>query len=128
MTHNWKDEQLCLQKCSFIQGMDLKLILYRTITISGKESLVIIKKIKTSLFVLLSRFQRISSHLYIKEWRPTSWIEHNTLQLIYKQYKNLQRIQTQKARLSKIHSSYSVIVLFSCYLEFLSKAHNLEII
>ena len=42
--------------------------------------------------------------------------EHKTLQLIYKQYKNPQRIQTQKARLSTIQSSYSVIVLFSLLL------------
>jgi len=40
----------------------------------------------------------------------------NTLQLIYKQYKNPQRIQTHKARLSAIQSSYSVIVLFSLLL------------
>ena len=40
----------------------------------------------------------------------------NTSQLIYKQYKNPQRIQTQKARLSTIQSSYSVIVLFSLLL------------
>ena len=92
--------------------MVLKLILHRIITISDKRSLVIINKFQMTLFVLLSRFQRISSHLYIKEWRPTSEPEHKTLQLIYKQYKNPQCIQTHKARLSTIQSSYSVIVLF----------------
>jgi len=38
---NSSEIQLCLQRCSLTMGMDLKLILQRIITISGKRSLVI---------------------------------------------------------------------------------------
>jgi len=36
-----QEQQLCLQRCSSRLGMDLKLLLHRTITKSGNRSLVI---------------------------------------------------------------------------------------
>jgi len=53
--------------------MHLKLILHRTITISCKRSLVIFNKLQTTLYCA-GNFPTYLSHLYIKEWRPTSWI------------------------------------------------------
>jgi len=48
--------------------MDLKLILHRTITISGKRSLAIDQSFKR-LFLMCCQFTTSLSHLYIKDWR-----------------------------------------------------------
>ena len=52
----------------------------------------------------------------------------NTLQLIYKQYKNPQRIQIQKLDSQQFKVHTVLLFCFHCYLEFLSKAHILEIL
>jgi len=61
-----QEKQLCLQRCSFTMGMDLKLILHRTITISGKRSLVIDQSFKRLNFDVPAISTSLS-HLYIKE-------------------------------------------------------------
>jgi len=43
-----------MQQCSYRLGMHLKLIIHRTITISGKRSLVILIKLQTTLFNVLA--------------------------------------------------------------------------
>jgi len=48
-----QEKQLCLQQCSLPIGMNLKLILHRTITISGKRSLVIDQSFKRLYFDVL---------------------------------------------------------------------------
>jgi hypothetical protein len=48
-----QEKQLCLQRCSFTIGMDLKLMLYKTITISGKRLLVIDQSFKRLYFDVL---------------------------------------------------------------------------
>ena len=47
------------EQCSFILGMDLKLILHRTITISGKRSLVIDQSFKQLLSWCAGNSQRL---------------------------------------------------------------------
>jgi len=49
-----QEQQLCLQRCSSRLGMDLKLILYRTITKSGIRSLVIWSSFKRLYFDVLT--------------------------------------------------------------------------
>jgi len=75
-----QEQQLCLQQCSSRLGMDLKLILHRTITKSGNRSLVIWSSFKR-LFLMCWHYTTSLSHLYIKEWR------HRELQ---DSYNNLQ--------------------------------------
>jgi len=45
-----QEKQLCLDQCSSRLGMDLKLILHKTLTKSGKRSLVILNKLQTTFF------------------------------------------------------------------------------
>jgi len=54
-----QEKQLCLHQCPFILGMDFKLILHRTITISGKRSLVIFDQASNKSFWCADNFQRI---------------------------------------------------------------------
>jgi len=61
-----QEQQLCLQRCSSRLGMDLKLILHRTITKLGKRSLVIWSSFKR-LYLMCWQFPTYLSHLYIKE-------------------------------------------------------------
>jgi len=49
-----QEKQLCLHQCSSRLGINLKLILHMTITISGKKSLVILIKLQTTLFDVLA--------------------------------------------------------------------------
>jgi len=63
-----QEQQLCLHQCSSRLGMGLKLILLRTITKSGKRSLMIWSSFKR-LFLVCWQFITSLSHLYIKEWR-----------------------------------------------------------
>jgi len=49
-----QEQQLCLQWCSSRLGMDLKLILHRTITKSGNKSLVIWSSFKRLYFDVLA--------------------------------------------------------------------------
>jgi len=49
-----QEKQLCLHQCSSRLGINLKLILHRTITISGKRSLVILIKLQTTIFDVLA--------------------------------------------------------------------------
>jgi len=49
-----QEKQLCLHQCPFRLGMNLTLILHRTITILGKRSLVILIKLQTTLFDVLA--------------------------------------------------------------------------
>jgi len=58
--------------------MDLKLILHRTITISGKRSVVIDQSFKR-LFLMCWQFTTSISHLYIKEWRLREWQDSTTI-------------------------------------------------
>lgn len=62
------EQQLWLRWYSSILGMDLKLFLHRTITISGNISLVIWSSFKR-LFLMFWQSTTSLSHLYIKEWR-----------------------------------------------------------
>jgi len=61
-----QEKKLCPHQCSSKRGMDLKLILHRTITISGKRSLVIWSSFKW-LFLMCWQFTTSLLHLYIKE-------------------------------------------------------------
>jgi len=63
-----QEQQLCLQLCSSRLGMDLKLLLRRTITKSGNISLVIWSSFKR-LFLMCWHYTTFLSHLCIKEWR-----------------------------------------------------------
>jgi len=67
-----QEQQLYLQRCSSILGMDLKSLLHRTITKSGNKSLVIWSSFKR-LFLMCWKSTTSLSHLYIKEWRPAVW-------------------------------------------------------
>jgi uncharacterized protein YktA (UPF0223 family) len=58
-----QEKQLCLQRCSFTMGMDLKLILHRTTTISAKRSLVIDQSFKR-LFLMCWQFHVSFTPLY----------------------------------------------------------------
>jgi len=75
-----QEQQLCLHQCSSRLGMDLKLILHRTITKSGIRSLMIWSSFKR-LYLMCWEFPTYLSHLYIKEWRPVVWIlkTHTTI-------------------------------------------------
>jgi hypothetical protein len=76
-----QEKQLCLQRCSFTIEMDLKLILHRTTTISGKRSLVIDQCVKR-LLLMCWQFTTSLSHLFIKEWKLRDWYKDSTT--IYK--------------------------------------------
>jgi len=55
----WQEQQLCLHQCSFRLGMDLKLILHKTITKSGIRSLVVWSSFKR-LFLMCWQFNNVS--------------------------------------------------------------------
>jgi len=75
-----QEQQMCLQQCSSRLGMDLKLLLHRTITKSGKRPLVIWSSFKR-LFLMCWQSTTSLSHRYIKEWRLAVWIltTHTTI-------------------------------------------------
>jgi hypothetical protein len=60
-----QEKQLCLQRCSFIVGMDLKLTLHRT---QAKDHWWLIKASNDSI-LMCWQFTTSLSHLYIKQWR-----------------------------------------------------------
>jgi len=102
-----QEQQLCLHQCSSRLGMDLKLILHRTITKSGIRSFVIWSSSKR-LFLCACNSTTSLSQLYIKEWRVWEWQDS---------YNNLQVPKLcWNCSASKVH------------LEFLNNFHILEIL
>ena len=77
-----QEQQLCLQRCSSILGMDLKLILHRKITKSGNKSLVIWSSFKRLFFDVLEINDVSFTPLYkgVKTWRIARLI-YNKLQV-----------------------------------------------
>jgi len=63
MSTTGQEKQLCLHQCSSRLGMDLKLILHRTITISGKRSLMIWSSFKRH-FLMCWQFTTSLLHLW----------------------------------------------------------------
>ena len=55
-----QEQQLCLQRCSSRLGMDLKLILHRTITKSGNKSLVIWSSFYNDSFLMCWHVSNVS--------------------------------------------------------------------
>jgi len=99
-----QEKQLCLQRCSSRLGMDLKLILHRTITKSSIRSLVIWSSFK-QLYLMCWQFPTYLSHLYIKEWRPAVWIlkTHKTILQVPKLYWNCFTSKVHLESLIKVH-------------------------
>jgi len=87
-----QEQQLRLHQCSSRLWMDLKLILLRTITKSGKRSLVIWSSFKR-LFLMCWQFTSLL-HLYIKEWRLREWQDSYTT--IYKCQNSAEIVLHQK--------------------------------
>ena len=102
-----QEQQLCLQQCSSILGMGLKLILHRTITKSGNRSLVIWSSFKRLFFDVLAINNVSFTPLYkgMKNWRIVRLIQQFT---------------SAKTLLKLIH--------IKVHLEFLNNFHILEIL
>jgi len=104
-----QEQQLYLQLCSSRLGMDLKLILHRTITKSGNISLVIWSSFKRLFFDVLA-INNVSFIPLYKGVKTCSWI--------YKTHKTTLQVPKLcwNCFTSKVH------------LEFLIKVHILEIL
>jgi len=79
---------LCLLQCLYTHGMNLTLILHRTITKSGNGLLVKDQSFKR-LFLDVLALTTFISHLYIKEWileeqqdSTTFWKRQNSVKIV----------------------------------------------
>jgi len=104
-----QEQQLCLQRCSSRLGMDLKLILHRTITKSGNRSLVIWSSFKWLFFDVLA----INNVFFTPLYKGVK-----TCSLTYKTHTTILQVSKLcwNCFTSKVH------------LEFLIKVHILEIL
>ena len=104
-----QEQQLCLQRCYSRLAMNLKMILHRTITISGKWSLVIWSSFKRLYFDVLANSNVFFTPLYkgVKTCCLDTQDSYNNLQVPKLCW---------NCSASKVH------------LEFLIKAHILEIL
>ena len=101
-----QEKQLRLQQCSYKFGMDLKLIIHRTITISGKRSLVIDQGFKRLLFWCADNSQ---CHFHTAIYRSED-------------------LENGQQQFAKCQNSVEIDMHQKVHLEFLIKVHILEIL
>jgi len=104
-----QEKQLRLQQCFYRLGMDLKLILHRTITISGKRSLVIDQSFKRLFFyvlaihnVSLTPLYKVVKTLRIVRDKTTFWKRQNSVKFVYIKISLRISYQNSYLRISRI--------------------------